>query len=88
MPTRKITLKPQGECYVLSFMEELKKSRLSIEQAYKNMHDEFYTSPYYLPLEWWENGIQTTDLPSNYESYKSVKIGNWWLPASFIDYVE
>ena len=87
MATTKIKLKAKGECYVLSFLELLKEKG-NIEEAYKAMRLEFIETPYCLPEEWWENTIQTTDLPTDYETKKSVKINGYWLPTSYIDYVE
>lgn len=88
MANRKIKLKPIGECYVLSFLEKTKELEGNIEEAYKSMQLEFCETPYFIPEEWWENTIQTTDLPSDYESKQHIKISYYWLPTSFIDYVE
>lgn len=88
MSPTKIKLKAKGECYVLSFLEALKEKEGNVEEAYKAMKLEFIETPYCLPEEWWDGIIYTTDLPTDYETKKSVKINGYWLPTSFIDYVE
>ena len=88
MANAKIKLKPKGECYVLSFLEKVKEKEGNIQEAYKCMQPEFCEEPYCLPEEWWEDTIYTTDLPKDYESIKHVKINGYWLPTSYIDYVE
>lgn len=88
MPTRKIKLKPIGECYVLSFLEKLKENEASIEKTYKSMQFEFAETPYLIPEEWWNDIIYTSQLPPDYESKEYVKISGYYLPTAFIDYVE
>ncbi len=87
MPRRKIKLKPIGECYVLSFLEKVKENEGNIEEAYKSMQYEFVETPYFIPEEWWKDIIYTSELPTNYEAQKNVKICGYWLPTAFIDYV-
>ena len=88
MSTRKIKLKPIGECYVLSFLFKLTENDGNIEEAYKSMQDEFCEQPYFLPKDWWENTIQTSNFPNNYEDKKFIIVKGFYLPKAFIEYVE
>ena len=88
MANTKIKLKSKGECYVLSFLEALKEKEGDVEKAYNSLRLEFCEEPYCLPKEWWEDTICTTDLPTDYETKKTVKINGYYIPTAFIDYVE
>lgn len=84
MPQNKVTLKSKGECYVLSFLLKLKNNNFNIEDAQKQMKDEYEDTPYFLPDEWW-NTTLTADTLVNDNDY--VKIKNLYVPVCFIEWI-